>query len=91
MLGEIRGAGEIRGYPAVPVFCLEIGAVEVYLDALSRYGRTKVHFVDCSIAAAAKDQRVSVATFDQDFRKFPDVRVELGCERRPGDDRAHGP
>jgi len=46
-----------------------------WLDALSRYGRTKVHFVDCIIAATARDQRVSVATFDQDFRKFPDVEL----------------
>ena len=61
---------------------VEIDDLEVYLDALSRYGRTKVHFVDCIIAATARDQRVSVATFDQDFRKFPDVRVELGRERR---------
>jgi len=56
---------------------VESGDADVYLDALSRYGRTKVHFVDCIIAAAARDQRVSVATLDQDFRKFPDVRVEV--------------
>ena len=49
----------------------------VGLDALERYGRTACHFVDCVLAAAAAAENVPVATFDQDFRKFPDVHVKL--------------
>lgn len=55
---------------------VEISGNAVHLDALERYRKTKVHFVDCLIAAAAKAEDVPVATFDEDFRKFGDVRVE---------------
>ena len=55
---------------------VEISEVTIHLDALNRYKRTKAHFVDCLIAATAVAKNVSVATFDQDFRKFVDVRVE---------------
>ena len=53
-----------------------IGEVSVHIDALNRYQGTKAHFVDCLIAATAVARNVAVATFDQDFRKFDDVRVE---------------
>jgi len=55
---------------------VETGEVTVQLDALKRYKGTKAHFVDCLIAASAVARDVPVATFDQDFRKFADVRVE---------------
>jgi predicted nucleic-acid-binding protein len=55
---------------------VEISEATVHLDALNRYKRTKAHFVDCLIAATAVAKNVPVATFDQDFRKFVDVRVE---------------
>jgi predicted nucleic acid-binding protein len=55
---------------------VEIGGVAIHLDALSRYHKTNVHFVDCLIAATASAEGTPVATFDQDFRKFADVRVE---------------
>ena len=55
---------------------VEIEETAVHLDALNRYKRTKSHFVDCLIAATAMAKNVPVATFDQDFRKFTDVRVE---------------
>jgi predicted nucleic-acid-binding protein len=55
---------------------IEISEVTVYLDALNRYKETKAHFVDCVIAATAAAKDVPVATFDQDFRRFADVRVE---------------
>jgi len=55
---------------------VEISEVTVHLDALNRYKGTRVHFVDCLIAATAVAKHVSVSTFDQDFRKFGDVRVE---------------
>ena len=55
---------------------VEIGEVALHLDALNRYKEAKAHFVDCLIAATAAAKNVPVATFDQDFRKFGDVRVE---------------
>lgn len=55
---------------------IEISEVAIHLDALDRYKRTKIHFVDCLIAATAAAENVAVASFDQDFRKFTDVRVE---------------
>jgi len=55
---------------------VEISGVAIHLDALDRYRKTMVHFVDCLIAATAAAEDISVATFDQDFRKFSDVRIE---------------
>jgi len=55
---------------------VEISDAAVHLDALNRYRQTKIHFVDCLIAATAAAENTPVATFDHDFRKFPDVRVE---------------
>lgn len=55
---------------------VEISDAAVHLDALQRYRQTKLHFVDCLLAATAAAEKTPVATFDQDFRKFPDVRVE---------------
>ena len=55
---------------------VEVSELAVHLDALNRYKRTKAHFVDCLIAATAVAKNVPVSTFDQDFRKFVDVRVE---------------
>jgi predicted nucleic acid-binding protein len=55
---------------------VEITAAGTHLDALERYRKTKVHFVDCLIAATAAAENMPVASFDQDFRKFTDVRVE---------------
>ena len=56
---------------------VEIRELATHLDALRRYMATKVHFVDCLLAAHAVADGVPLATFDQDFRKFHDVRVEL--------------
>jgi len=56
---------------------VEISDAAVHLDALKRYRQTKIHFVDCLIAATAAAQNAPVATFDRDFRKFADVRVEI--------------
>ena len=55
---------------------VELSEVAIHLDALHRYKGTEVHFVDCLIAATAVAETTPVATFDQDFRKFSDVRVE---------------
>jgi predicted nucleic-acid-binding protein len=70
--GDIASAlGRLISSPGV-----EITAAATHLDALDRYRKTKVHFVDCLIAATAAAENMPVASFDRDFRKFTDVRVE---------------
>ena len=70
--GAISSAlGRLISSPGV-----EIGGATIHLDALERYRKTKVHFVDCLLAAKAAAEDTPVATFDQDFRKFADVRIE---------------
>jgi predicted nucleic-acid-binding protein len=70
--GDIASAlGTLISSPGV-----EVNEAGIHLDALNRYRRTKVHFADCLIAATASAENTPVATFDQDFRKFADVRVE---------------
>ena len=70
--GDITSAlGRLISSPGV-----EIDGAAIHLDALDRYRKTKVHFVDCLIAATAATEDMPVASFDQDFRKFTDVRVE---------------
>jgi predicted nucleic acid-binding protein len=56
---------------------VEIGDAAIFLDALEGYAGTKCHFVDCVIAATASAEDTPVATFDEDFRKFSDVRVKI--------------
>ena len=71
--GDIASAlGRLISSPGV-----EISGTAIHLDALDRYRKTKVHFVGCVIAANAASEDLSVASFDQDFRKFTDVRVEI--------------
>ena len=69
--GDIASAlGRLISSPGVEID----GAI--HLDALDRYRKTKVHFVDCLIAATAATEDMPVASFDQDVRKFTDFRVE---------------
>jgi len=56
---------------------VEISGLTIQLDALNRYQRTSAHFVDCLLAATAVAENLPVASFDQDFRKFGDVRVQI--------------
>ena len=56
---------------------IELDDLALHLDALRRYSETKLHFVDCTIAAAAAANGLAVATLDRDFRRFADVRVDL--------------
>ncbi|MEQ8849423.1 PIN domain-containing protein [Botrimarina sp.] len=42
-------------------------------DSLRRYGQTKIDFLDCYLAARCAASGDTVASFDKDFRKFPDV------------------
>lgn len=70
--GDISSAlGRLISSPGV-----EISGMTIHLDALERYRKTKVHFVDCLLAATAAAEDTPVATFDQDFRKFADARVK---------------
>jgi predicted nucleic-acid-binding protein len=70
--GDIASAlGKLISSPGV-----EISVPAIHLDALDRYRKTRVHFVDCVIAATAAAENMPVASFDRDFRKFTDVRVE---------------
>lgn len=70
--GDIASAlGRLISSPGV-----EVSSATIQLDALDRYRKTKVHFVDCLVAATAATENMSVASFDQHFRKFSDVRVE---------------
>jgi len=63
----------LLGSPGVEI--LDLG---VHLDALDRYRNSKLHFVDCVIAATAAANDVPIATFDREFKRSTDVRVELG-------------
>jgi predicted nucleic-acid-binding protein len=56
---------------------IELADAEIHLDALRRYRHGKIHFIDCIVAAHAAVQKIPVATFDSDFKKFPDVVVAL--------------
>lgn len=70
--GDIASAlGRLISSPGV-----EIGDTAIHLDALDRYRKTKVHFVDCLVAATAAAENMPVASFDQDYRKFTDIRIE---------------
>jgi len=57
--------------------CVAIDGAAIHLNALDRYRKAKVHFVDCLIAATAATENIPVASFDQGVRKFTDVRVEI--------------
>jgi predicted nucleic acid-binding protein len=56
---------------------VEIERLVAHLDALERYRRSKLHFLDCLIASSAAADQLSVATFDADFKKFSDVVVDV--------------
>jgi predicted nucleic-acid-binding protein len=59
--GDVASAlGRLISSPGV-----EISAVATHLDALDRYRKTKVHFVDCLIAATAATENMPVASFDR--------------------------
>jgi predicted nucleic-acid-binding protein len=71
--GDIASAlGRLISSPGV-----EISGATIHLEALDRYRKTKVHFVDCIVAATAAAENMPVASFDQGFRKFTDVRIEI--------------
>lgn len=52
-----------------------VATPEILRDALGRYSMTKLHFVDCYLAAMAKAAGRKVATFDKGFASFGDVET----------------
>jgi predicted nucleic acid-binding protein len=67
-----RAVGGLFSSPGV-----ELVDLPIHLDALNRYGKSKLHFVDCTIAAVAAAHGLPVATLDSGFKKFTDVSVDL--------------
>ena len=59
---------------------VEIEREDLILDAFDRFGKVNVDFIDCYIAALAKDRGCPVVSEDRDFRKFSDVTT-----RRPSE------
>ena len=47
------------------------------VEALDRYAQTKLHFVDCLVAAHAVEQAIPIATFDKGISRFSDVTVSV--------------
>ena len=56
---------------------IELDDEEIHQSALNEYGKGKHHFIDCLIAAHAKERNLPIASFDQGFRKLPGVKIEL--------------
>lgn len=55
---------------------MEVEDEDVVLDALDRFGRIKVDFIDCYTAALAKASGQAVITDDRDYRKFSDIKAQ---------------
>lgn len=53
-----------------------IAADATTLDAVARYASTSLDFADCALAAEGSSMRLTVATFDKDYRRFPDVAAK---------------
>jgi predicted nucleic-acid-binding protein len=53
---------------------------DVILDAFDRFGKVNVDFIDCYIAALAKDQACPIVSENRDFRKFSDVTTRRPLE-----------
>ena len=67
-----RARGPFIGSPGI-----RISDLDVHQDALRRYPRTRLHFVDCVIAAGAASAGLPVATFDNGLGKLREVQVAL--------------
>lgn len=68
-------AGVLKGLVTGPG--VELPDRQIHVDALILYGKSKLHFVDCVLAATAAAHRIPVATFDAGFKRLPGVHVEL--------------
>lgn len=56
---------------------IQLADNEIHQTALLEYAKGKQHFVDCLIAAYAREHHWTAATFDQGFRRLPEVNVSL--------------
>ena len=72
-LPRSRIADALRQF--VQTYDIELTDCDIHLDALNRYAASKLHFVDCVLAAYAKTQARPLATFDAGIGKFGDVRI----------------
>lgn len=54
--------------------------LEILLETLELVGQTACDFLDCYLAAEGKASGDTVATFDRDFRKFPEVKLWKASE-----------
>jgi len=63
-----RALGRLLESPGI-----EVIDADIHQAALIEYGKGKHHFVDCLIASFARTHNWSVASFDQGFRKLPDI------------------
>jgi predicted nucleic acid-binding protein len=59
---------------------IECDRASLLVDALNRYALVNVDYMDCYLAAVSADRNCPVITFDQDFRKFKDIKSRI-----PGD------
>ncbi len=53
-----------------------IAADATTLDAVARFANSNVDFADCALAAAGAATGLSIATYDKDYLKFPDVTTK---------------
>ena len=60
---------------------IELQDRDICIDALKRYRSCKMHFIDCTLAAAAALETIPVASLDAGFKRFSDVVVEVGPGR----------
>ena len=77
--------GRVYGFPPASVrdaliLLLESPSIhvierDVLLQALHTFVQKKVDFVDAYVASMAASKDCEVATFDQDFRKFSNLKV----------------
>lgn len=56
---------------------IDLADKAIYQDALGQYGRSKLHFVDCVIAAYAGARDLPIATLDKGLIKLPGIEIEL--------------
>jgi len=49
-------------------------------DTLYNYSKTKLDFADCLLAARAQSSGLPVISYDQGYRKFPDIVAQTPAE-----------
>jgi len=50
---------------------------EVLITAFDSFSRVGLDFIDCYNAALAESRGAKLASFDKDYRKFPDLKREV--------------